>query len=76
VILLEGDEAALAGRLAARGQAADAIEGRPVEYHRAVAQAFRALAEQDPQGFVRIDAIGTPEQVHARILAAIGDLME
>lgn len=76
VILLEGDEAALAGRLAARGQAADAIEGRPVEYHRAVAQAFRALAEQDPQGFVRIDAIGTPEQVHARILAAIGDLVE
>lgn len=75
VILLEGDEAALAGRLAARGEAADAIEGRPAEYHRAVAGAFRALAEADPQGFARIDAIGAPEDVHARILDTLGDLL-
>lgn len=75
VILLEGDEAALASRLAARGEAADAIEGRPAEYHRAVAAAFRALAEADPQGFARIDAIGTPEDVHDRILATIADLL-
>jgi dTMP kinase len=75
VILLEGDEAALAGRLAARGQAADAIEGRSVEYHRAVAAAFRALAEREPQAFARIDAIGAPEDVHARILAALADLL-
>lgn len=75
VILLEGDEAALAGRLARRGEAADAIEGRPATYHRAVATAFRALAEADPQGFARIDAIGMPDEVHTRILAAIGDLL-
>jgi dTMP kinase len=75
VILLEGDEAALAGRLAARGNAADAIEGRSVEYHRAVAAAFRALAESDPQGFVRIDALGSTQDVHARILAALADLL-
>lgn len=75
VILLEGDETALADRLATRGQAADAIEGRPVEYHRAVAAAFRALAEADPQGFARIDALGAPEDVHARILARLWDLL-
>lgn len=75
VILLEGDEAALAGRLAARGQAADAIEGRGVDYHRAVAAGFRALAEADPAGFARIDAMGAPEEVHARILAALADLL-
>jgi dTMP kinase len=75
VILLEGGEAALAGRLAARGETADAIEGRPAEYHRAVAAAFRALAEADPQGFARIDAIGSPDDVHARIISAIGDLL-
>ena len=75
VILLEGDEAALSARLAARGEAADAIEGRPAEYHRAVAQAFRTLAEADPQAFARIDAIGAPEEVHARILTALGDLL-
>jgi dTMP kinase len=75
VILLEGDEAALGARLAARGAEADAIEGRPAAYHRAVAAAFRNLAETDPAGFARLDAIGTPEAVHARILAAIADLL-
>jgi dTMP kinase len=75
VILLEGDEAALADRLAARGAAADAIEGRPVAYHRAVAEGFRSLAEADPQGFARIGALGAPEEVHARILAALADLL-
>lgn len=75
VILLEGSEAALAERLAARGNAADAIEGRPADYHRAVAAAFRALAENDPSGFARIDAVGTPEEVHARIMGAIAGIL-
>lgn len=76
VILLEGSEAALAARLAARGQASDAIEGRPAAYHRDVVDAFRALAAADPQGFARIDAIGTTEAVHARVRSAIADLFE
>lgn len=75
VIMLEGDEADLAGRLAARGEEADAIEGRSAEYHRAVATAFRNLAAADPQGFARIDALGTTGDVHARILAALDDLI-
>jgi dTMP kinase len=75
VILLEADETALGQRLAARGEEADAIEGRPAEYHRAVAAGFRSLAEADPQGFARIDALGTPDEVHVRILAALGDLL-
>lgn len=75
VILLEADEAALARRLAARGAAADAIEGRPAAYHRAVAAAFRALADADKEGFARIDALGTPPEVHARVLAALADLL-
>ena len=75
VILLEGDEAALGERLAVRGAEADAIEGRGLAYHRAVAAAFRALAEGDPEGFAAVDALGTPEVVHARILAAVADLL-
>ena len=75
VILLEADETALAQRLAARGAEADAIEGRSAAYHRAVAEGFRALAESDPAGFARIDAIGAPGDVHARILAALEDLL-
>jgi dTMP kinase len=75
VILLEADEVALGARLAARGAVADAIEGRPEAYHRAVAAAFRRLASADPQGFARIDALGTPEAVHARVLSALADLL-
>lgn len=75
VILLEGDEAALAGRLAARGASSDAIEGRPSSYHRAVADAFRALAEADPAGVVRIDGIGAPGEVHRRIIGALEDML-
>jgi dTMP kinase len=75
VILLEAGETALAERLVARGAASDAIEGRPAAYHRAVAEAFRALAAADPDGIARIDAIGTPKEVHARILTALSDLL-
>ncbi len=76
VILLEGDEAALTARLAARdGAASDAIGGRPATYHRAVAAAFRTLAQHDPDGFVRIDAIGEPQAVHQRVLNALADLL-
>jgi len=75
VILLEGDEAALAGRLAARGASSDAIEGRPSSYHRAVADAFRALAEADPAGVVRIDGMGAPGEVHLRIIGALEDML-
>jgi dTMP kinase len=76
VILLEADEATLAARLAARdGSARDAIGGRPASYHRAVASAFRDLAERDPAGIVRIDAVGAPEAVHARVLDVLGDII-
>ena len=75
VILLEAGEAALTDRLAARGAASDAIEARPAAYHRAVAASFRALAAADPAGFARIDAVGTPEDVHARILDTLADLL-
>jgi dTMP kinase len=75
VILLEAGEAALAERLVARGEASDAIEGRPAAYHRAVAEAFRTLAAADPVGIARIDATGSPDEVHARTLAALSDLL-
>ncbi|WP_379921349.1 dTMP kinase [Erythrobacter sp. R86502] len=75
VILLEGDETALAERLTARGEAADAIEGRSAIYHRAVAAAFRALADGDERGFARVNGIGTPQEVHQRIIGALGDLL-
>ena len=76
IVFFEGDEAALAARLAARGAVTDAIEGRPAIYHRAVADAFRAFAAADPSGIARIDALGAPADVHGRILTALGDLLD
>lgn len=76
-VLLEVDEARLAQRLNERdGDTSDAIGGRSADYHRKVAQSFRALAEADPAGFVVIDGIGTPEDVHARVMTALAPLLD
>ncbi|RGP40584.1 dTMP kinase [Altererythrobacter insulae] len=76
-ILLEASEEHVATRLAERdGDDSDAIGGRDIAYHRAVADAFREYAAADPSGFAVIDASGTPEEVHSRILKAISSLLE
>ncbi|MCK0099554.1 dTMP kinase [Qipengyuania sp. S6317L1] len=75
-VLLEVDDAARHERLTARdGDTSDAIGGRSKEYHKAVAESFRALADADPRGFVVVDGSGTPEEVHARIMEAIAPLL-
>ncbi|MGY6638290.1 MAG: dTMP kinase [Erythrobacter sp.] len=77
VILLEADEAVLAERLALRdGDASDAIGGRGLDYHRAVAARFRAMAEADAQGFASVNAHGSPHEVHERVMAALAPLLE
>lgn len=76
-VLLEVEEARIAHRLDARdGNESDAIGGRSMEYHRAVAASFRTLAENDPGGFVVVDGNGTPEEVHARILAVVAPFLD
>lgn len=71
-ILLVADEAEVARRLAARdGTESDAIGGRSSEYHARVNAAFLRLAEAEPQRFVVIDAVDSPEDIHTRILAAV-----
>jgi dTMP kinase len=54
---------------------ADLIGGRGTDYHRAVARAFVRLAQAEPRRFRVIDASGTPEEVTARLLAALEDLL-
>ncbi|ODS99659.1 MAG: dTMP kinase [Erythrobacter sp. SCN 62-14] len=77
VVLLEADEAVLAERLALRdGDASDAIGGRGLDYHRAVAARFRAMAEADAQGFASVNAGGSPQEVHQRVMAALAPLLE
>lgn len=76
-ILLQADDEQVAARLAARdGDSSDAIGGRNSAYHRAVADAFRRYAEEDPKGFAVIDAGGDPQTVHARIMDTLATVLE
>ncbi|MDP3675512.1 MAG: dTMP kinase [Novosphingobium sp.] len=75
-LLLEADSGTTEGRLSARdGDAADKIGGRGAAFHDGVARAFDRLARAEPHRFHRIDAARSPEDVHALILAALGDLI-
>jgi dTMP kinase len=53
---------------------ADRFEGRGLDYQRQVAVAYDALAERHPQRIVAVDGSGTPEEVHAHVLAAVARL--
>lgn len=75
-LLLEADPQATAARIRARdGDMADKIGGRGEGFHHDVAKAFTRLADTEPARFRRIDAVGTPVAVHARILDALRDLL-
>ncbi len=73
-LLLELPESVASERAGSRG-GPDRIEAKSPAYHRAVIAAFAALAEQDPARYRRIDAGGDPEEVTARLLAALEDLL-
>jgi dTMP kinase len=53
----------------------DLIGGRGTDYHEGVARAFRALADAEPERYRVIDASGKPDEVTARLLSAIEDLL-
>jgi dTMP kinase len=74
LLRLTGSEAA--GRAAVRdGDDPDRIGGRDAGFHAEVAAAFAALAAAEPERIRIVEAGGDAEQVTARILAAIGDLL-
>lgn len=75
-LLLQLPDSEAAGRAGARDvEGADLIGGRGADYHRAVAEAFRALAEEEPDRYRSIDASGAPEEVTRRLVAALEDLL-
>ena len=74
--LLYADGRAVAQRLAARdGDDVDRIGGRSPDYHARVEKRFRHLAAIDPERFVLIDADGSPDDVHFRIIRAMAPLL-
>jgi dTMP kinase len=51
-----------------QGVETDAMEARPLEYHRKVRNLFLALPEEYPGKVQVLDATGSPEQVHQAIV--------
>ena len=74
VLTLDLDQAA--GRAEARdGRKADRFALQHKQYHRDVANAFQAMAVASPERMRLVSAVGSPEEVTARSLAALGDLL-
>ncbi|HEX9953699.1 MAG TPA: dTMP kinase [Allosphingosinicella sp.] len=75
-LLLELAPDAAAERLSRRDVGgSDRIGGRGGGFHDRVAAGFRALAEEEPARFRRIEASGDADAVTARLLAALEDLL-
>jgi dTMP kinase len=72
VLLFDMDPAAARARLV---RDHDRIERRDASYFTRVAQAFRELAASEPARFTVLDARGTPEEVAARVDAALADVL-
>jgi len=53
----------------------DRMEGQGVEFQCRVRDGLRVVAERFPEKFLWIDGGGSVEQVHARVLAGLGDLV-
>ncbi|WP_265570769.1 dTMP kinase [Sphingomicrobium nitratireducens] len=67
------------GRARARhrdGDEGDRIGGRPPSYHAAVERGFRLMADAEPERVKLVDASGNAETVTARLIAALGDLLQ
>jgi dTMP kinase len=61
--------------LARDGERSDRIGRRSTEYHQAVEAGFRTIAAAEPDRVRLIDASGTPEDVTARLVAGLEDLL-
>ncbi|MCJ2186373.1 dTMP kinase [Novosphingobium beihaiensis] len=75
-LLIEVAPAIAAERLALRDtDGTDRIGGRDTAYHERVAKAFSTFADNEPHRFARVDGNGTPDETHARVLAALAPLL-
>jgi dTMP kinase len=70
VVLLVVPEEVASQRMAAAG-APDRLEAAGAEFHRRVAEGYAMLAAHDPERWLAVDGTGTPEEVEARVLAAV-----
>ena len=76
ILLLPSENEAVARLILRDGDESDRIGSRPADYHRAVADRFRAFVAAEPERFMNVEATGTIPEVHARILAALAPLLD
>ena len=62
-------------RLGSRGRKADRLELEDMEFHRAVLCAYRRLAVDEPDRFVRLDATRPPQEIHAAVMSEVNGLL-
>jgi dTMP kinase len=70
-VMLEVSAEVGAAREAARGRAADRYDRMGPEFHRRVAEGFRAIAAADPRRCVVVNADGTVDAVADRIFTVV-----
>ncbi len=51
----------------------DAMEARPIDFHRSVRQKFAEVKDYYPRPVVVVDGSGSPDAVHSRILAELSN---
>jgi dTMP kinase len=74
-ILLDLDPSEALGRAQGAEGGPDRIEAKGEDYHRAVRESYLALAEREAR-FRIVNAAGSPEAVHARVLDAVKSAVE
>lgn len=74
VVLLDLPAHTALERASARAEL-DRIEAESLSFHEAVRAGFLAEAAADPDRFCVVEAVGTPEDIHERILEGLGGLL-
>ena len=54
----------------------DRFEREPLEFHRRVAEGFRALASEEPERWFVVDASGEPAAVADKVWSVVSNLLE
>lgn len=57
------------------GAMTDRFGARPANYHQSVAQTFARFGESESERFRLVDALGAPDVVTQRLIAALADLL-
>lgn len=73
-VLLDLDPKVAAERRRARGAVADRLEAEAEAFHRAVREGFLALAEEEPQRYLVLDATRPLTELHVEITKRVAEL--